>query len=164
MNVHKIAETISKKYGFNIDPKKLLKIKNKHYLENHSFSFYPKVSKLIDFLRKKGKKLAIVSASPREKLEKTVPKEFLKKFNIVISGDDTSEGKPNPEPYLVAMTKLNVSPEESVVIENAPLGVKSAKAAGAYCIALTTTLGKEYLKEADEIVKNIKELNKKLFF
>ena len=60
------------------------------------------------------------------------------------------------------MKKLSVSPEESIVVENAPLGIKSAKTAGAYCIALTTTLDKEYLEEADEIVTNHQELFERL--
>ena len=82
----------------------------------------------------------------------------LNKFDVIISGDDTEKGKPNPEPYLAAMQKLNILPIESLVIENAPLGIQSAKTAGAYCIAITTTLGREYLKEADEVVKNHREL------
>ena len=44
--------------------------------------------------------LAIVSASPREKIEKTVPKEFLDKFDAVICSEDYENGKPDPEPYL----------------------------------------------------------------
>ena len=158
MKVLEIAKTISKKYNLSTDPLKILELKNKYYLEKHSFSLYPGVLDLISLLKNKGVKIGIVSASPLEKLENTVPKEFLSKFNAVISGDDTKEGKPNPEPYLTAMKKLNVFPSECVVIENAPLGIKAAKASGAYCIAITTTLKKEFLQEADEIFNNIKEV------
>ena len=128
------------------------------------FTFYKsgRSKDLIDLLRKNNLLLAIVSASPREKLDKTVPNNFLEKFDVIISGDDVQKGKPNPEPYLKACTKLNLSPGKYIVVENAPLGIKSAKSAGAYCIAITTTLDKEYLKEADETTTNFIELKNSL--
>ena len=119
---------------------------------------------MIDSLRAAGKRLAIVSASPKEKLEKTVPKEFLDKFEVVISGDDCKIGKPHPEPYLNAMNKLGLSIGDCVVIENAPLGIQSAKSAGIYCIALTTTVNREHLNEADKILQNHEELRNVLLY
>jgi beta-phosphoglucomutase len=158
MNLIEIAKRISKRYKANITPTSVVESKNKYYLKNHSFKLYPGVQELIEQVKKDGKLIAIVSASPREKLEKTAPKEFLRKFDAVISGDDTKNGKPNPEPYLTAMKMLNLSPEECIVLENAPLGIKAAKAAGAYCIAITTTLKREFLQEADKIINNLKEM------
>ena len=76
-----------------------------------------------------------------------------------MSGDDSVRGKPHPDPYLNAATKLGVLPQECLVIENAPLGIKSAKRAGIYCIAICSTLDKSYLSEADKIVENIKDIN-----
>lgn len=51
---------------------------------------------------------------------------------------DVKNGKPHPEPYLRGLEKAGVKPEETIVIENAPLGVKSGKAAGLFTIAVTT--------------------------
>lgn len=169
MNVLKIAKNISKKYGLIIDDyKKIVEIKNKFYLENHSFNFYDGVFELIDILKQENILIGIVSASPKEKLEKTVPKGFLEKFDVVISGDDVELGKPNPDPYLVAIKNLNLNPKECVVVENAPLGIKSAKSAGIFCIAICSTLEKSYLNEADIIIESFKDLKntkilKKLF-
>jgi beta-phosphoglucomutase len=158
MKLIHVAKTISLQYNINSKPEEIVKSKNKYYLEDHSFSFYQEVPEIIDFLKTEGKLVAIVSASPREKLERTVPKDFFNKFDVVISGDDTEKGKPHPEPYLTGIKKLNVKPEESLVIENAPLGIKSAKSAGAYCIAITTTLEKEYLRESNEVINSHREL------
>ena len=158
MKLIKVAETISEKYNLDCSPEEIVQLKNKYYLEDHSFSFYPGVPELIDFLREKGKLLAIVTASPREKLEKTVPQDFLSKFRVIISQEDTEKGKPNSDPYLAVIKKLRVSPEECLVVENAPLGIKSAKAAGAYCIAITTTQTKSELKEADLVVSSFRKL------
>lgn len=152
-----IAEQISRKYSSEIIPEKLVELKNKYYLENNKFALYSEVPELIETLKNLGLKLAIVSASPREKLKKTAG-DFLQKFDIVISGDDYKNGKPSPEPYLAAMKKMNLAPHECVVVENAPLGIKSAKSAGVYCFALATTLPECALKEADKILGNISEL------
>jgi len=162
MQLKEIAKTISKKYNINPNPEEIVKKKNVYYLQYHSFRFYSGINKLIDKLKERNKLLAIVSASPKEKLCKTVPTEFLKKFDVVTSGNDVKNGKPNPESYLTTLKKLNIKPEEGVVIENAPLGIKSAKAAGTYCIALTTTLDKNYLQEANKIINNHEELERLL--
>ena len=163
MKLSEIAKTISKKYNLSADSLKILELKERYYLEKYSFSLYPGVLNLISSLKNREVKIAIVSASPLEKLVKTAPEEFLFKFDVIISGNDTREGKPSPEPYLMAMKKLNVLPKECIVVENAPLGIKSAKTAGAYCIAVTTTLGKEFLQEADKIIPEIRDLEKNLF-
>lgn len=158
MNLAAVARTIAREYNASINIPSAVKSKNKYYLRQHSFKLYDGAPELVDKLKEKRRLIAIVSASPKEKLEKTVPAEFLAKFDAVISGSDTRKGKPSPEPYLAAMRKLRVSSEKCVVVENAPLGIISAKAAGAYCIALTTTLAREYLKEADEVLDNYEEL------
>ena len=160
MKLINVAKTISIQYNINPNPEEIVKLKSKYYLEEHSFSFYPEVPELINFLKEREKLLAIVSASPREKIERTIPKDFLDKFDVVISGEDTEKGKPFPDPYLAAMNKLGVSSEESLVIENAPLGIKSAKSAGVYCIAITSTMDRTFLEEADEIITSHKELKK----
>jgi len=157
-----VAKIMSDKYKLKQDPNKIVELKNGYYLKNHNFSFYSGVNEIIDSLVSRGIKIAIVSASPREKLEKTVPEDFLKKFDAIITGEDYIFGKPNPEPYLTAMKNLELSPGECIVIENAPLGIKSAKSAGIYCIAITTTLDKNYLKEADKVIESHYELSKLL--
>ena len=96
-------------------------------------------------------------------MRNTVPKNFLKKFDTVVSGDRTFRGKPFPDPYLKGLSDLNLKREECIAVENAPVGIKSAKNANLYCIAVCSTLDKSYLKEADEIVEEFKDLNKVVF-
>ena len=164
MKLIKIAEIISEKYNIKVNLEEIVELKNKYYLQEHKFLFYPGVVDLVDWLKEKGPKLAVVSASPREKLEKTVSNKFLGKFDVIISGDESEKGKPDPEPYLNASGELRVNPEECLVIENAPLGIKSAKAAGMHCIAICSTLEKRYLMEADEIIEKIEDLAKRIMY
>jgi len=80
--------------------------------------------------------------------------------NQVISGKDVKHGKPHPEPYLIALKKSGWKPAEVVVIENAPLGVQSAKAARIFTIAINTgILADRVLWEsgADLVIKNFNE-------
>ena len=161
LQLKKMASTIGKKYGVcKENYESIIQIKNRYYLENHSFSFYPGVVELINKLSKNNLRLAIVTASNKERLEKTIPSDFLNKFEAIVSGDDTLQGKPHPDPYLTAMKKLNLSANQCIVVENAPLGIISAKTAGIYCIAICSTLSIEYLQEADEIIERFGELKK----
>ncbi|CAJ35400.1 HAD family hydrolase [Methanocella arvoryzae] len=121
---------------------------------------YPAVPETLRMLREQGIKLALITGSNLVSVRKTLSKAGLENaFDTIVTGDDTPRGKPFPEPYLKGMEKLGVPGENCVVVENAPLGIKSAKAAGAgYVIAVTTTLPPEYLKEADDIMQSFAEI------
>lgn len=56
----------------------------------------------------------------------------------IVSGNDYVHGKPHPEPYQTALNRLDLLANDAIVIENAPLGIKSAKSAGLYTIAVNT--------------------------
>ena len=158
--LNKVAEIICNKYSLrDINYDELIRRKENYYKENNSFSFYDGVLEFISLLKEKGIKTAIVSAARKERLFSSVPYDFLMKFDSLVTGDIIENGKPAPEPYLKAMSDLNVKAEECIVVENAPLGIEAAKKAGAYCVAITSTMDKEHLKEADEIINDFRELN-----
>jgi HAD superfamily hydrolase (TIGR01509 family) len=71
-----------------------------------------------------------------EKLYMDFPDYFSK--DLMVTAYDVTNGKPHPEPYLTGLKKGNLQPDEALVIENAPLGIKSARAAGIYTIAVNT--------------------------
>lgn len=160
-----IAKTLAGKYNLSLPESEFLHIverKEKYYLDHNSFSFYPGVVELIDLLYARGFLLGIVSASSRQKLERTVPAEFLQKFKAIISLELSGRGKPYPDPYLVGVKALGLKTEECIAVENAPLGIRSAKNAGLYCIAIASTLRKEHLREADEVVTQCKDIVKSI--
>lgn len=110
---------------------------------------------------KKKYKLGLVTATPSNHVKNLLPQEVYSNFDKVVAGEQVENGKPHPEPYLTCIKKFSILPSECVVIENAPLGIKSAKRAGVKkVIALTTSLPKEYLEEADIKIENINELNR----
>jgi beta-phosphoglucomutase len=76
-------------------------------------------------------------------------------FTAVVALDDVTNGKPHPEPYLRVAELLGVPAAELIAFEDTEAGVDSAKAAGAYVVALTRTLGADRLGHADELVERI---------
>ena len=76
----------------------------------------------------------------------------------LISADDITRGKPDPEPYLLAARQLGVDPAHCVVFEDAPAGLQAGRAAGMTTVALTTTHRAEEL-DADLVVKDLSALS-----
>ena len=111
-----------------------------------------------------GFNLALVTGTSRPEAQKLLPKDLWGSFDVTVCGCDVQNGKPHPEPYLMALAKLNVKPQEAVVFENAPFGIRSAKAAGLVCIALETSLPASYLKSADAIFSSFKAIESKVKF
>jgi sugar-phosphatase len=70
---------------------------------------------------------------------------------VLISGDDVAKGKPDPEGYLKAASRLGVSPDRCVVVEDAPVGILAGRSAGMSVLALTTTFAAEKLLGAPVI-------------
>ncbi|OGS27791.1 MAG: hypothetical protein A2297_09985 [Elusimicrobia bacterium RIFOXYB2_FULL_48_7] len=111
-------------------------------------------------LKKKGYLLGLVTGTYADSIKSVLPGDMYKLFDCIVSGDSTKHGKPHPEPYLTAAKKLNLKPKECAVVENSPLGTQSAKRAGMFCVAITSSLPVEYLKRADIIIDDIIELQK----
>jgi beta-phosphoglucomutase len=121
---------------------------------------YEGVPGTLMMLRNNGLKLALVTGSTRGSVDAVLKKVGLEgAFDTIVGAEDVAEGKPGPEPYLAAMKKLDMPALNCVAVENAPLGIRSARAAKAgYVIAITTTLDASYLQEADEIASSFSEL------
>lgn len=70
------------------------------------------------------------------------------KFDAVVSAEDVRHGKPNPEVYLTAAGRAAADPAHCLVIEDALPGVQAAKAAGSFCLGLSTSQSEEALRGA----------------
>jgi beta-phosphoglucomutase family hydrolase len=117
------------------------------------------VRELIEYLSTKYM-IALASSASRAEVE-LILKDFQidRYFSVKISANDVKNGKPHPEPYLKTAELLKILPQECVVIEDSRSGVRAAKSAGCYCIAITTTHTKEDLQEADITVSSFSEID-----
>ncbi|MBF0384552.1 MAG: HAD family phosphatase [Candidatus Omnitrophica bacterium] len=116
----------------------------------------------LKYLCRSGFKLALVTGTSRHEVHKILPKSIYDLFSVIITGSDVRFGKPHPEPFRKALTKLAVDKNEAIVIENAPYGIESAQRAGLFCIAIETSLPKSFLKKADLIFPSISVLRNRL--
>jgi HAD superfamily hydrolase (TIGR01509 family) len=116
----------------------------------------PGVVALLRRLRDHGYSLALASSGDRVKVAFGMQAlALIGSFEAVVTGDDVSHSKPDPEIYLIAAQRLRVPPAACIAIEDAPAGVKAAKRAGMRCIAVTNSVVSDRLYKADLIVDSL---------
>ena len=106
--------------------------------------------------------IAIVTGASRDRIKEHLDEKISVCLKALVTADDVIHTKPHPEPYLSAANMLGINAKECLVIENAILGIESAKAAGCKCFALETTLKFEDLNGAEEVFDTHKKLLIKL--
>ncbi len=84
--------------------------------------------------------------------------DLLRAFPVIVAADDVGSTKPSPEPYLTAAAGLGVAPAACVAIEDSPPGLAAARAAGMRTIAVTTTVPRTALADADAIIETVRHL------
>jgi mannitol-1-/sugar-/sorbitol-6-phosphatase len=77
---------------------------------------------------------------------------------VLISADDVSKGKPDPEPYLMGAKLLDVNPAQCLVIEDAPAGIRAAHAGAMKAVGITSTYPASELLEADAVVQKLAQI------
>lgn len=152
-----VIESIARAKGLRLSDAQLddmNRVKQAAFAAFGPLPLYPGVQELLARLREAGLRIAVVSGTSRANIDNHFG-ALAKRFDVIVSADDVKATKPDPEPYLQALSKLGLKAEDCVVIENATLGVRSAKAAGLRVIAVTSTLPREKLSEADHVVEKV---------
>ncbi len=129
------------------------------------FPAMPGVQPLLQSLRAAGFALAIGSSGPPENVALVVDRLGGRAvFDAVVNGMDVRRGKPDPQVFLLAAGRLGVPPKRCVVVEDAPLGIAAAKAAGMASVGLVSTgRTREALAAADLVVDSLVELTPVVF-
>jgi beta-phosphoglucomutase len=143
------------------DYKKLDDEKESMYRElaKDELQLLPDVIDLIKSLKTSGFKMIVGSSGNPKNIQFIFDKFDLNQYFVgFVSSHDVTNGKPHPEVFLKSAQKLNLKPDECVVIEDAHHGIDAAISAGIKVIAITTTHPKEKLVKANLIVNSIKEI------
>jgi HAD superfamily hydrolase (TIGR01509 family) len=126
----------------------------------------PGALELLKKIQAEGLTIILVTGSGQrsllDRLEQHYPGCF--KSELMVTAYDVKHGKPNPEPYLIALEKGGLKANEAVVVENAPLGVQAGVAAGIFTIAVNTgPLPDKVLLDAgaNMLFSSMKELSEK---
>jgi HAD superfamily hydrolase (TIGR01509 family) len=126
---------------------------------------FPGADGLIAALSDAGLLLAVASNSWRENIETMVRKLAADhRFRVLTGHEDVTRAKPAPDIYLLTAERLGVDPAACVVIEDSPVGIQAAKAAGMRCVGVTHTLPAERLTEADMVVASLTDADAILRF
>jgi len=120
----------------------------------------PALVPLLEQLAREGYRLALASSSPLRVVNFVLDMFSLHDhFLTVVSGDSVGNGKPHPDIYLHTAEMLGVAPAECVAIEDSINGLRSAKGAGMYCIAIPDKrLTPDQFESADVILDSLREL------
>ena len=115
--------------------------KENHYrksVRDEGTQLLPGVARLLTAFAERGWPQAVGSSAPTGNLDLLLSVTGTRHyFGAVVTGDDVSRGKPDPEVFLTAAAKLGATPTRCVVFEDAVAGVEAAKAGGMKCIAVT---------------------------
>ena len=111
-----------------------------HQLLQTTTPTIPGVADVLQFVKEQGHQIWVVTGSGMRTLLDSLNEVFPSIFqqDQMITAFDVTQGKPHPEPYLKAWERSGLPKEQCLVIENAPLGVRSGKAAGLTVYAVNT--------------------------
>jgi beta-phosphoglucomutase len=161
IGVQKTAEILGNKYEVNASNfEAIIGLKDDYFTKHYTFAVYDGVYELIESLKNKGIKIGLVTGADKHRILESVPKNFVSQFDVLVTSDDIANTKPSPEPYVKAAKLLKAESKDCIVLENAPLGIQAAKAAGMFVIAFKSTLPECYLSNADLILESIVDLLK----
>ena len=123
------------------------------------------ITPLMQQIKEEGLKIGIVTGSGQHSLLDQLETAFkgLVHRSLIVTSYDVKHGKPAPDPYLMGMEKAQVEPWQTIVVENAPLGIRAATAAHCFTVGVNTgPLPNEELIEAgaDLVLPSINSLNK----
>lgn len=117
----------------------------------------PGVHPFTEECRRLNLKLAVASSADAVKVEGNLHELGLppQAFDALVNGSEVARKKPYPDIFLAAAERLGLPAAECLVVEDAVAGVAAAKAAGARCLALTTSFPADQLTAADWIVADL---------
>lgn len=150
---------MAENYDFLIDLEKATTRTYDIYLEliNGKLNPLPGAKEFINNCKKLGKKVAIATSADIRKAvgnlaEIKIPPET---FDAIITANNVTHTKPAPDIFLLAAENLGLDPTECLVVEDALSGIQAAKAAGAKCLAITSSFTPEILISADFYAPNL---------
>ena len=148
------------RYGITENRSTFINKGRKYVMEEFmkNIPFMPGFKDLIDRLSR-NYITGLVTASPVPVLNMIRKKLGLDNyFQYIISGEETKKNKPHPHPYLEMIRRIDVRPENTVIIEDSIIGLRSAIASGSHVIALKGSVSIENLALAHKIVPHLDQV------
>lgn len=143
--------------SYNLDQLMEEKWKRMAELGKESIDEIEGAIELVCRLYKTGFKMAVASASNQTYVKNVIQSLKLEKyFEFLVSGDMVAKGKPDPEIFLLAASKLEINPENCLVIEDGVSGMRAAKMGKMKCIGLVKSKNNKY--PTKNLILSLKEI------
>ena len=136
----------------------VLDLKEKLFRASPAIRPFPDAARVVGALARAGVPLGLVTGTSRGEMEKVLPEPLRAPMKVIVPGDEVLHGKPHPEPYLKAAMGLGTKPPRTLVVENAPYGIRSAKDAGTIVLAIRSYLADPHLAAAQYRIDTLGEL------
>jgi beta-phosphoglucomutase len=147
LNEDELRKAADKKQGYFIE-----------YLNSENTPVYNTTVDLIKAIKKEKIKRGVISSS-KNCLPILKKVNLVRLFDVIITGNDVTKGKPDPQVFFMAAERLSAEPGECFVFEDAVLGVEAAKRAGMRCVGIDRYGKPERLKKADLVVSDLGEVS-----
>jgi HAD superfamily hydrolase (TIGR01509 family) len=149
-----LVQIYDKYFGAVREQQPIITHRLNEFEQTMKFPFIDGVEAFIMDLRAHGMKTAVVTSSNVVKMNNVYEQhpDFKNLFDRILTSEDFSASKPDPDPYLKGAESVGVEPEECVGFEDSFNGLKSVKAAREFTIGLSTTNTAESIREYSDIV------------
>ena len=148
--------------GASADPERMRRLSDEKearfraLVRAHGIDPLPGVREWVARLHAEGWLQAIATSAPRLNLETLVDAMLMRRFfGASVAAEDVTRGKPDPEVFLLAASRLGAEPRDSIVVEDAPTGIEAGKRAGMRTIGVSLM---HALRAADVYVGTLPEL------
>ena len=159
---------VAEKYNFSVDINEVKKRTYEIYgiIVRNKLKPLPGVKEFIDSCKKRNLKIAVATSADEIKMKINLKEIGLpvETFDVTVNGLQIERKKPFPDIYLKAAELLGVPPGNCLVVEDAPSGIKSARAAGMKCLAVMSSFSEKELKGSDWIVKDLTSVPAEIFY
>lgn len=148
--------------GFSYDKTRVVRVRiAEEIIQRESPILKPGVTELLAFLQEKRIRLSVASSTHLKGTKEHLSESgILEPFEVVVGGDMVTKGKPNPDIFLKAAELLHLAPEECLVVEDSPAGIRAAHAAGMKAVLVPdqAAITQEIIEMSDVVLESLLDM------
>lgn len=164
------TEIIRSLYSINITTSELISLRKSSFVETITKYEVSLVKGFLDFndkINQLNLRSCIATSMDKDLFNQLSLSKFLYDLfsnQVFFTSNEGLKSKPAPDIFIFALGIMDALPKDAIVIEDSPIGIKAAKAAGIKCIGISSTFDKKFLHDADYVYDNFNQINLDLFF
>ena len=148
--------------GFSYDKTRAVRVRiAEEIIHRESPILKPGVTELLAFLQRKDIRLSVASSTNLKGTQAHLAESgILDPFEVVVGGDMVTKGKPNPDIFLKAAELLHLAPQECIVVEDSPAGIRAAHAAGMKAVLVPdqAAISQEIIDMSDVVLESLLDM------